>query len=236
MNFEVLVANDVMVHARDQMMMFQADALTAMARLVAQSAALQRPIEGTHQKRVKAGKTQHAKKQNGTFCTTIQHEYSSMFVQYASSSLRSTEIRILVHAGALQRTSSTCTFGNGREVSTAADSASQSIIQTANAAAWSQQERAKLNELYCELGRPHCSRGASSVQEHLRLYSIRYRMTYPERTAAEVVARVAHMIKYNQVSSCFCCYNIWLYLNEHVHSATIQFSLSSVLVYECLCA
>jgi hypothetical protein len=196
----VLVANDVMVHARNQIIMFQADAMTVMARLVAQSATLQRPIEGTHQKRVKADKTKHAKKPHGNYL----YNYSAsvhMFVLFASSNCSLAEVQTLIQAGALQKTSSTCTFGNGRELSTAVDSTTQSIIQTTKHAAWSQQERVKLNELYCELGRPHCSRGASSVQEHLRLYSIRYRMTYPERTAAEVVARVAHMIKYNQVSS-----------------------------------
>jgi hypothetical protein len=189
-----------------------------MARLAAQSAVAataQDPTEAMHQKKVKADKTKHAKKHHSkNLCICLKCVYFYVRAACASRNLSSADFQTFVLAGALQKTSSTCTFGNGRELSTAVDSASHSSIQPANAAAWSQQERAKLNELYSELGRPHCSRGASSVQEHLRLYSIRYRMTYPERTAAEVVARVAHMIKYNQVSVCFCCYYTWLYLND----------------------
>jgi hypothetical protein len=195
-----------------------------MARLVAQTAGATTAQHATT--------TQHAKSHHGT----CLHIHSTSITVYAVCIEQQAQLEgcLFVHAGATtpQSTSSTCTFGNGRELGTA-DSVQRSRIpqsSNANNAAWSQRERAKLNELYCELGRPHSSRGASSVQEHLRLYSIRHRMTYPERSAAEIVARVAHMIKYNQVSNC-CTFNCMCESVMQLASNTNRISSCVAIVY-----
>lgn len=59
---------------------------------------------------------------------------------------------------------------------------------------WGDEERAKLNDLYWELGRP---KRRSGTEEHYELYAKRHLVLFKNRPAKEVVERVRRMLKFN---------------------------------------
>ncbi|CAM9695550.1 unnamed protein product [Scytosiphon promiscuus] len=100
-----------------------------------------------------------------------------------------------------------CTFGSGRGEAEAASlemlerrATHVPIVGSGGgfSSSWQPQERAKLNELYWELGRPS-RRGVDAEREHFLRYTQRHCMVFPHRSRAEVVERLKLMFRYNSM-------------------------------------